>query len=229
MQLVRNNINVLKGNKNLPTPELSLTTETFLKSKGKAVVYNKDEFIFNINDSSDDIFIIEKGRVKIGRAIDEGKDVLRAILEEGEIFGEMILAGELLRKDYAVAMDEDTVVKSVSLTEMIKILKMNAEINLTIFQLLGKRIRRTERRLTSLILKDARTRIIDFLKDLAEEKGKKVGFETMIKNHFTHKDIASLTGTSRQTVTTTLNALRDRNIINFDRRRILIRDMDLLV
>jgi CRP-like cAMP-binding protein len=50
----------------------------------------------------------------------------------------------------------------------------------------------------------------------------------MVKNQLTHQDIANLTGTSRQTVTTVLNDLRDRNIINFDRRKILIRDMDKL-
>ena len=82
-----------------------------------------------------------------------------------------------------------------------------------------------ERRIESLVFKDARTRIVEFLREMAEEKGQKVGFEMMIKNHLTHKDIASLTGTSRQTVTTVMNELRDENIINFDRRRILIRDM----
>jgi len=82
-----------------------------------------------------------------------------------------------------------------------------------------------ERKIELLVFKDARTRIIEFLKDLAQERGQKVGFETMIKNHFTHKDIASLTGTSRQTVTTVLNELRESNVINFDRRRILIRDV----
>ena len=70
---------------------------------------------------------------------------------------------------------------------------------------------------------------MEFLRDWANEKGKKVGFETMMKNYLTHKDIASLTGTSRQTVTTILNELKDKNIINFDRRRILVRDMDKLV
>ncbi|HEY4653495.1 MAG TPA: helix-turn-helix domain-containing protein, partial [Cyclobacteriaceae bacterium] len=44
----------------------------------------------------------------------------------------------------------------------------------------------------------------------------------------THKDIAALTGTSRQTVTTILNELKDRNLIYFDRRKILIRDLDRL-
>jgi CRP-like cAMP-binding protein len=70
---------------------------------------------------------------------------------------------------------------------------------------------------------------VEFLRDWAYEKGKKVGFETMMKNYLTHKDIASLTGTSRQTVTTILNELKDKNIINFDRRRILVRDMEKLV
>ncbi len=85
-----------------------------------------------------------------------------------------------------------------------------------------------ERKIESLVFKDARTRIIEFLRDTAMEKGQKVGFETMIKSHLTHKDIASLTGTSRQTVTTVMNELREKNLINFDRRRILIRDMEKL-
>lgn len=93
---------------------------------------------------------------------------------------------------------------------------------------MGFRLRKMERRIESLVFKDARSRIVEFLKEMAEEKGQKVGFETMIKNHFTHKDIASLTGTSRQTVTTIMNELREENVITFDRRRILIRDMEKL-
>ena len=78
------------------------------------------------------------------------------------------------------------------------------------------------------LFKDARTRIIEFLKDTAAWNGKKVGFETMIPTKLTHKDIASLTGTSRQTVTTILNELKEKNLINFDRKKILIRDIEKL-
>lgn len=51
----------------------------------------------------------------------------------------------------------------------------------------------------------------------------------MIQTKLTHKDIASLTGTSRQTVTTILNELKEANVINFDRKRILIRDLNKLL
>jgi CRP-like cAMP-binding protein len=50
----------------------------------------------------------------------------------------------------------------------------------------------------------------------------------MIPTRLTHKDIAALTGTSRQTVTTILNELKDKNLINFDRKKILIRDLTAL-
>ena len=85
-----------------------------------------------------------------------------------------------------------------------------------------------ERKLELLVFKDARTRIVEFLKDAAEWKGKKVGFETLIQTNLTHKDIASLTGTSRQTVTTILNQLKEKNLINFNRKQILIRDLENL-
>jgi CRP-like cAMP-binding protein len=66
------------------------------------------------------------------------------------------------------------------------------------------------------------------LKDAASWKGVRVGYETMIQTQLTHKDIASLTGTSRQTVTTILNELKEKNLINFNRKQILIRDLDKL-
>jgi CRP-like cAMP-binding protein len=104
----------------------------------------------------------------------------------------------------------------------------NQSLCFKMMKLIGLRLRKTERRLESLVFKDARTRVVEFIRDEANEKGKKIGFETMIPSHLTHKDIAALTGTSRQTVTTILNELREKNIINFDRRKILIRDMELL-
>ncbi|HTE28974.1 MAG TPA: Crp/Fnr family transcriptional regulator, partial [Chryseolinea sp.] len=104
----------------------------------------------------------------------------------------------------------------------------NKELSFKILKLIGLRIMKLERKLELLVFKDARTRIVEFLKDTAAWKGVKVGFETMIPTKLTHKDIASLTGTSRQTVTTILNDMKEKNMINFNRKQILIRDLDQL-
>jgi len=190
--------------------------------------FGKDDYIYFPEDPSKHVYMIATGRVKIGGHTDDGKEMLRAILGEGEVFGELALTGEEKRKDFAQAMDNNTTICPMTIEDLEELMIDNKPLSLKLYKLIGLRYRKLERKLESLVFKDARSRIIEFLKDMAEERGQKVGFEMMIKNHLTHKDIASLTGTSRQTVTTILNELKDKNIINFDRRRILIRDMEKL-
>ncbi|MFT6865267.1 MAG: CRP/FNR family cyclic AMP-dependent transcriptional regulator [Cyclobacteriaceae bacterium] len=196
-----------------------------LEDKHHPNVYQKDEFIYFPDEVSTNIYMVANGRVKVGSYTPGGKEIIKAILSKGEIFGEMALAGEEKRNDFASAMDSSTRVCPMTIEDLQGLMKENKELSFKIFKIIGLRFKKLERRIESLVFKDARTRIVEFLKEMAEEKGQKVGFEMMIKNHMTHKDIASLTGTSRQTVTTVMNELREENIINFDRRRILIRDM----
>ena len=189
--------------------------------------FKKDQFVYFPNERATHIYMIVNGRVRIGHYLDDGKEVVTSILSTGEIFGELALAGEDERRDFAQAMDQVTICP-LSLDDLKELMKENKELSFKLLKLVGLRLMKLERKLELLVFKDARTRIIEFLKDSASWKGKKVGFETMIPTKLTHKDIAALTGTSRQTVTTILNELKDKNLINFDRRKILIRDIDQL-
>lgn len=189
--------------------------------------YKKDQYIYFPEEAATHIYMIVSGHVRIGHYQEDGKEVVSAILTTGEIFGELALAGEEKRKDFAQAM-EATIICPLSITELAELMKENRELSFKILKLIGLRLMKLERKLELLVFKDARTRVIEFLKDAAAWKGKKVGFETMIPTRLTHKDIAALTGTSRQTVTTILNELKDKNLINFDRKKILIRDLAAL-
>ncbi len=191
-------------------------------------LYKKDEFIYFPDEQATHIYMIVAGRVRIGHYQDDGREIVTAILSTGEIFGELAMAGEEKRKDYAQAIDSNTTICPLSLIELKELMLENRELSFKVLKLIGLRLMKLERKLELLVFKDARTRIIEFLRDAASWKGKKVGFETMIPTRLTHKDIASLTGTSRQTVTTILNELKEKNLINFDRKKILIRDLDSL-
>jgi len=187
--------------------------------------FKKDEYIYFPDETATHIYMIAEGRVRIGHYLEDGKEVINAILGTGEIFGELALAGEEKRKDFAQSMDDSTSVCPLSIEELKELMYGSRELSFKMLKLIGLRLIKLERKLELLVFRDARTRIVEFLKDTASWKGKKVGFETLILTKLTHKDIASLTGTSRQTVTTILNELKEKNLINFDRRRILIRDL----
>lgn len=190
--------------------------------------YKKGDFIYFSQDVSSHVYLVSNGRIKIGSYTEDGKELVHAILQKGEIFGEQALTGEDVRSHFAQAMDEDVSVCPLTLDDMEALMKENKEFSFKIFKIIGFRLKKAERKIASLVHKDARTRIIEYLKDLAEERGQKVGAETLVKHFFKHQDIASLTATSRQTVTTVLNELRDENIINFDRKRLLIRNIEQL-
>lgn len=93
-------------------------------------------------------------------------------------------------------------------------------------RLIGNRAIEMERRLESLVFKDSRSRIIEYIIDLNDKRGQRIGYEWVIRKFITHQEIANLTATSRQTVTTVLNELKTKNLITFNRKRLLIRDLD---
>lgn len=190
--------------------------------------YKRDDFIYIPDDSATHIYMVVNGRVKIGHYLDNGEEVVTSILTTGEIFGELAVAGEEKRRDFAQAI-EDVTICPLTTEELKDLMYENKELSFKILKLIGLRLMKLERKLELLVFKDARTRIVEFLRDAASWKGVKVGTETMIQTRLTHQDIGSLTGTSRQTVTTILNELKEKNLINFNRKQILIRDLDKLI
>lgn len=188
--------------------------------------FEKGAFIFRQEEVADKLYYITSGRVKIGTEEGE-KTVTKAILTAGEIFGEKALAGAKTRRDFAQAL-EKTDVCVISRNEMKTLFKEHNPLSLFMFKLIGSRALKMERRLESLVFKDSRSRIVEYLVELNSERGQRVGYEWVVRNFITHQEIANLTATSRQTVTTVLNELKSKNILTFNRKRLLIRDLDLL-
>lgn len=186
---------------------------------------DKNQFIFFPDEPSKVVFFLKKGRVKIGTYSEEGKEIIKALLYPGEVFGEMGVLGEERRKDFAMAMDEETRMCTISVEEFKQILSNNPSLSLEMGRSIGEKMRKVERRLESLIFKDARQRIVQFMKEMAKEYGQEIGEEVLVKHNLTHQDIANLTATSRQTVTTVLNELKEEDQIYMERKRFLIRDL----
>ena len=189
--------------------------------------FKKGEYIYLPDDNSDKIFFIREGRVKVGNYSDSGKEITKTVLVKGEIFGELAIIGEEKRRDFAQAI-EDTTICIVTVAEMKSMMKNHNAISMFIMKLMGSRVLEMEQRLESLVFKDSRTRIVEFLVNLVNKRGQRVGYEMLVRKFLTHQQIANLTATSRQTVTTVLNELRKKNVLTFNRQRLLVRDMEKL-
>lgn len=187
----------------------------------------KNEYVYVPDQDSDTIYFITEGRVKIGSYSDEGKEITKAILGKGEVFGELSLVGQSKRHDFAIAV-EDTALCTIQAKMMKGMIKDHSSLSMFFMKMMGSKVLEMENRLESLVFKDSRSRIVEYLVEMVNKRGQRVGYEWVIRNFLTHQEIANLTATSRQTVTTVLNELRTEDILTFNRKRLLIRDLDKL-
>ncbi len=186
--------------------------------------YKKNDYVYFESDAAKKIFLIEKGKVKIGYYTEDGLEVVNAILSKGELFGEKAILGEETRREFAQSLDNSTSICPIGVDVMHDLMRDDKTFSLKIYKFLGFRIKKLERRLQLLLFKDIKTRLLEFLNELCEQYGHdcETTGDKVIEHPYTQKDIASLIGTSRPTLNSIMNELKEAKIINFNRKEIRI-------
>ncbi|MEQ6124100.1 Crp/Fnr family transcriptional regulator [Pseudotenacibaculum sp. MALMAid0570] len=185
-------------------------------------VYRKSDYIYFEEDNANKIYLIDSGKVKIGYYTEEGDEIVKAILTKGEIFGEKAILGVDKRNEFAQSIDNNTSICPVSKDTMYSLMRDNVSVSFKIYKFIGLRMKKLERRLQLLLFKDVRTRFLEFLNELCEEYGydcEQTGDKVII-HPYTQKDIASLIGTSRPTLNSVMNELKEAREISFNRKEI---------
>lgn len=189
-------------------------------------IVNKGIYVFQDQDPADQIFILKSGALKAECSSPTGRKFIKEIFNPGDLFGELALYNTLCTE--SVTALEPSIVLSIDKEDFKKVLLEQPQINTVVHHIMVKRRMQLEKRFEKLIFMDSRSRILEFLINLAEKEGRAVGFEKEVKINLTHQDIAELNFTSRQKVTILMNELKSKKIISFNRRRILFRDLDQL-
>jgi len=187
--------------------------------------YGNKDYIYFEDDSANKVYLIEKGKVKIGYYTESGEERIKAILSKGELFGEKAILGQEKRDEFAMSLAETTSICPVSVETMHELMRDNRSFSFRIYKIIGFRIKRLERRLELIMFKDAETRVEEFLKELAEDYGHccpDTG-DTIIKHPYTQKEIAHLIGTSRPTFNSIMNKFKEANKIDFSRKEIRLK------
>ncbi len=206
---------------------LSAEERILLQENAVINAYSKHQVLYKPGQAANRVYFLLKGIVKIAVHA-EKKDIIKYVVREGNFFGESCLTGDANRRDFAYAMDEFVQVLEMDATVVLTVMRNNFAFAQSLLHFLGERLRYTENQLENVVLKDSKSRIMEFLHQMGIEQGRRVGFETLVKHNMTHQDIADLTGTSRQMVTAVLNQLKRSNVLYFNRKKILFRDLSTL-
>ncbi|NER13955.1 cyclic nucleotide-binding domain-containing protein [Leptobacterium flavescens] len=178
----------------------------------------------NFNSREKDcVFFLKKGTIKIENSEDK---TVKFIVKKGNVFGELALFKDNnSNEEQAVAL-EDCIICYIEAEQMNELMQKHKSLKNGILKAYGFRIQKLERRLQDLLYKDSATRISEFIINYVQEFGETEGNRMIAKNLLTHKDIAHLTNTSRQTVNNVLSNLRKQEVIDYDTKTISILKVD---
>ncbi len=176
--------------------------------------YTKGEEIFKSNEENQ-IYLIKEGRVKILTHNDNGgQAMVKDVIYPGQILGAIKTDAHDSLKASAIAMDPQVIICVAESTVFQDLMTRHADVGLAMTLNVGDRLQQLERKLDMLLFKDAPARIAAFVLNLVEEHGDKSNAQWTLTHNLTHQDIANMTATSRQTVTTVLNDLNNRGLID---------------
>ena len=186
--------------------------------------YKKKDYIYFEEDSANKVYLIEKGKVKLGYYSENGEEIVKAILTRGELFGKTSILGESKREEFAQSIDNVTSICPIGVDTMYDLMRDNQTFSFKVYKFIGYKLKRLERRLQLLLFKDTKTRLLEFLHELCTDYGydfEQTG-DKIIHHPYTQKDIACLIGTSRPTLNILLNELKEDKILDFNRKEVRI-------
>lgn len=202
-----------------------------LEPRCRSRVFKRGEPIYLPTDAAQAALVLAEGRVKVGSLTDDGKQTILTFIEPGELFGELAVLDGGPREEFAEAAEKSHVIL-IPADAVQRLIADNPKLALGVTKLIGLRRRKVERRLKSLLFRSNRQRLVSLLLELAEQYGQPSddplpgGVRLGIK--LSHQDLASVIGSTRETVTVVLGELQNEGLVSVGRRKIALTDLAVL-
>lgn len=182
----------------------------------------RGEIIYFSEINAPRIFVLKEGSIKIVAIDQDGNETIKDIIQKGDLFGELALEADNQSNEYAKVLSDTVSICSFLLSDFEELLLKNPNLALTYTKFVGLKMKRIKSKYANLISTDAKSRLLQFLKDWIANEGKIVGETVILGNYLTQNDIAQIICTSRQTATQLLNELEAKGIISYSRKEIVI-------
>jgi len=187
------------------------------------VSFKKKETIFSEGDSSEWLYIVIEGKVKITKLSQEGKELILEIISPYDFFGGVAVVKGFPYPANAIAMEDVKLIK-ISKGNLMKILDRFPSVMFCMAQNLGERMKGTHDTLKNIALERVESRIASLLLKLSKKAGRKTPDGILIDLRLTKQDIAEMVGTTVETSIRTMSKFKKSGIVAERSGKILIKD-----
>ena len=192
--------------------DLNLDELGYISEKMVSKRFKSGNLIFLEESEGKNLFFVIEGSVKVTRLSKDGREVILAMLNAGDFFGEMSLLDGESRSANVIAL-ENTEVLSLNRNDFLDVLNDYPKIAIQLLKEMTSRLRKSDRQIVSLSLSDAEKRIALCIVRFADEQGIIKNGEVTIPKIPIQQDIANMAGTSRETVSRAMSLLSEEKYI----------------
>ncbi|MDB5027461.1 MAG: putative Transcriptional regulator [Candidatus Eremiobacteraeota bacterium] len=177
--------------------------------------------VFDQGDTTRVVYVVKRGAVRIARETPDGKDVTVALLGAGDFFGEETLFDDRPRTTIAVIV-EDALLCTVKADDLFALLSRDPALALNVAKLLSGRLDDAQATMEDRAYARVGDRIVHLYRKLAGEHGIAVPGGTRVDLRLTHADVASLVGSTRETVSVEIAKLVECGRLRLDGRAVVV-------
>jgi CRP/FNR family transcriptional regulator, cyclic AMP receptor protein len=184
------------------------------------VTARRGQLIYQPGETSEALFLLKAGRVRIYRLSPDGKKLVLSTLDPETFFGDMPIAGQQMYGAFAEAI-EDCTLCVLGQADLERLIQIRPQVAIRLLEVIGRRLVEAESVIEDFAFKSVPGRVATVLLRLTPDGvGEVVGY--------THQDLAEMVGTYRETVTQTLDEFKRRGMVELARKQIRILDRSSL-
>ncbi|MDN4593781.1 Crp/Fnr family transcriptional regulator [Polycladomyces subterraneus] len=189
--------------------------------------YRKNSTIFVEGQQLRTVYFIQSGIVKVTKVEKNGNEQVICLLQKGDMFPHVGFFGDSPYPGTAVTVT-DSQLLAVSTDDFDRLLDSNPLIAKSVMKMMDKRLLYLQKRLQEVISGDVHRKVVVTLLRLVEEYGIRREDGVFVSIPLTHQDFANMLGMSRESVNRVLNQLKKDQLLDINRKGILIYDPDVL-
>ena len=188
--------------------------------------FEEDEVLYEVGDTARVVFFIRKGIVKTGTATGLGREIIYHLRKDGEVVGELCLL-DAVRRERAVAIEKTEAVL-VDSDEIVTPLARQPAMLGDVLTALCRGLAEAHDQVNRMADDSVSQGLTKVLRDLALKLGQQSGKLVEITTYLTQEELSQMVGARRERVSTALNVLRRRGLVQYTARGHLLLDVAAL-
>jgi CRP/FNR family transcriptional regulator len=202
----------------LPERELEV-----LEQVSENVDVRRRHMVWEPGHPANAVYLVRTGIVKLYKVNDEGRELTLHFFTRDQLFGELSCISDQPHDTHAEAY-EDCLLLKIGRDDFMRVMMRTPQLAMRMMKLVGERRQKLESRVENLLFRSAHARLAALFLELAQTFGVRDSRGVIINLKLTHKEIASLIGATRETVSFAILDLRRDQLIQTEGKRVILID-----